>query len=105
MIFRPLTEHPPGPTVDELRARALTSAVALRDRSLDAKLADELRRACRTVMRHQAMKWRNAEAEGETTAPRGNMLDVEAAAVIASRAQNGGAKSSLPAKRAQRRKS
>lgn len=59
MIFRPLTEHPAGPSSEDLRATALQSAILLRDCSFRSQSSEAERRACRTVMRGQALKWRD----------------------------------------------
>lgn len=59
MIFRPLTDHPPPPTAAELSASALRSAIILRDCSFRSQSTCEERRACRTLMRGQAAKWRH----------------------------------------------
>ena len=47
---------------EELRGNALASAVALRDCSLRTETSLAMRRACRTVMREQAIKWRRPAA-------------------------------------------
>jgi hypothetical protein len=59
MIFRPITEHPAGPSSEELRATALQSAILLRDCSFRTQSSEPERRACRTLMRGQALKWRD----------------------------------------------
>lgn len=59
MIFRPLTDHPPTPASEELSASALCSAIILRDCSFRPQSTAEERRACRTLMRGQAAKWRH----------------------------------------------
>jgi hypothetical protein len=59
----PLTAHPPGPGPAELRAAALRSAIVLRDCSFRLRSTEAERRACRTVMRRQAMRWRDPLAE------------------------------------------
>lgn len=58
MIFRPLSDHPPGPTDAQLRETALRSAIILRDCSFRAQSTPPERRACRTLMRRQAAQWR-----------------------------------------------
>jgi hypothetical protein len=58
-----LMEHPPEPGPAELRATALRSAMVLRDCSFRLRSTEAERRACRTVMRRQAMRWRDPLAE------------------------------------------
>jgi hypothetical protein len=43
---------------DDPRKKALSSAVVLRDCSLRPETSFSTRRACRTLMREQAIKWR-----------------------------------------------
>lgn len=43
---------------DEVRATALGSAIVLRDCSLRREMSFTTRRACRDLMRGQAIKWR-----------------------------------------------
>ena len=52
---------------DEVRANALGSAIVLRDCSLRREMSYPTRRACRSLMRTQAIKWRQpvAGAAGE----------------------------------------
>lgn len=59
MIARTLTEHPAGPSADPLRKAALQSAILFRDCSFRTRSSKAEQRACRTLMRGQALKWRN----------------------------------------------
>jgi hypothetical protein len=59
--------HPNEASPDYIRASALASAVVLRDCSLRADLSYPTRRACRTLMRAQAGKWRHPPPAGEGT--------------------------------------
>ena len=54
---------------DNLRDRVLWSAVVLRDCSLRAQTSPATRRACRTVMREQAIKWRRTKVVGDGDSP------------------------------------
>lgn len=47
-----------------IRATALGSAIVLRDCSLRAGMSYPTRRACRTLMRAQAIKWRQLPPGG-----------------------------------------
>jgi hypothetical protein len=58
MIYRPLSEHAPGPSVAQKRKSALQSAIILRDCSFRDQSTGQERRACRTLMRRQAAQWR-----------------------------------------------
>ena len=61
MIFRPLSEPSPVPTLAEIRQVALNAAITLRDCSVRQQSTIEERRACRTLMRGQALRWRHPE--------------------------------------------
>ncbi len=50
--------HPSDYSLQENRERALASAIVLRDCSLRAPSSNPTRRACRILMREQAIKWR-----------------------------------------------
>lgn len=52
--------HTQDGSPEDLRGNALASAVVLRDCSLRTETSTAVRRACRTVMREQAVKWRRA---------------------------------------------
>jgi hypothetical protein len=47
---------------DDPRNKALSSAMVLRDCSLRPQTSHATRRACRTLMREQAIKWRQPPA-------------------------------------------
>ena len=49
---------PDDTSAEALRANALGSAIVLRDCSLRREISFATRRACRTLMRAQAIKWR-----------------------------------------------
>lgn len=51
---------------EEIRGNALASAIMLRDCSLRAQTTNPTRRICRTMMRAQAIKWRQPPAENGT---------------------------------------
>jgi hypothetical protein len=50
--------HPSDFSPDEVRSNALASAIVLRDCSLRVQTSNPTRRACRVLMREQAIKWR-----------------------------------------------
>jgi DNA-binding ferritin-like protein len=54
MKDRPCSDSSPG----DFRGQALASAIVLRDCSLRAEMSHPTRRACRTLMRTQAINWR-----------------------------------------------
>ena len=54
---------------DDLRKKALSSAVVLRDSSLRPQISAATRRACRTLMREQAIKWRHSPGSGDSPSP------------------------------------
>jgi hypothetical protein len=58
MIVRHVHYH----ASDNPRDKALSSAVVLRDCSLRPATSHATRRACRTLMREQAIKWRQPSA-------------------------------------------
>jgi hypothetical protein len=60
MIFRRRNDDSPA----EARNKALDSAIVLRDCSLRPQTSHATRRACRTVMREQAITWRRTPAAG-----------------------------------------
>lgn len=62
MIFRPLAECSPGPTILKLRGAALNAAIVLRDCSFREQSTAMERRACRHLMRERALRWRHPEA-------------------------------------------
>jgi hypothetical protein len=55
---------PDDSSPDEVRANALGSAIVLRDCSLRREMSFPTRRACRTLMRAQAIKWRQLPRGG-----------------------------------------
>ena len=57
MNFQPLDSP-----AEEMRSRALAAAIELRECSLRAHTSHPTQRACRTVMREQAFKWRQPPA-------------------------------------------
>jgi hypothetical protein len=61
MIVRPLSEHV-LPSVEQERAGALRSAKLLRDCSLRKASTREEQRACRTLMREQAIRWKTVQS-------------------------------------------
>jgi hypothetical protein len=65
LILRPLFEHPPGPTPEEIRQRALKAAILLRDCSFRAQATPYERAACRNLMRRQALSWREEEVQND----------------------------------------
>jgi hypothetical protein len=56
--------NPDNSSPEKIRAHALASAVVLRDCSLRATVSSPTRRACRTMMRAQAIKWRRSPPGG-----------------------------------------
>lgn len=58
MRFRAHSLYSPAPTLDDLRAQALASAIALRNCALNVETSPAGRRACRCLMRSQAILWR-----------------------------------------------
>jgi len=52
-----------------LRASALRSAIVLRDCSFRARSGVEERRACRTLMREEAVNWRRSNASPSQRPP------------------------------------
>lgn len=56
---------PDDSSPDEVRANALGSAIVLRDCSLRREMSFPTRRACRTLMRAQAIKWRRPSRSGD----------------------------------------
>jgi hypothetical protein len=59
MKYRDLDDCSPA----EMRANALGSAIMLRDWSLRTEMSRSTRRACRTLMRGQAIKWRQPPSD------------------------------------------
>jgi hypothetical protein len=56
------TAHPPASVLEKQRTTALRSAIVFRDCSFRKRSTDAERRACRTLMRDQAVKWRRPGA-------------------------------------------
>ena len=54
----------PGPAVAERCSLSLATAIVLRDCSLRKQSSPGERRACRTLMRQGAMKWRHGVSVG-----------------------------------------
>ena len=52
---------------EDFRDKALSAAVVLRDCSLQPTISPATRRACRTLMREQAGKWRQLLSAGPGT--------------------------------------
>ena len=70
MMLRAPTEHPAGAARELLRARALRSAIILRDCSFRIQSTGLQRRACRTLMRRQAAEGRQPRDGGWSDYPR-----------------------------------
>lgn len=51
-------DTPRGSTIDDLRAQALGLAIVLRNCALRVETSAAGRRACRFLMRRQAIQWR-----------------------------------------------
>ena len=60
MIFRSFLGHPLGASPKGMRAESLAAAIVLRNCAVNVRTSDAGRRACRTLMREQAMQWRDA---------------------------------------------
>jgi hypothetical protein len=60
MIIRSFLGHPVSPTPKGLRAESLAAAIVLRNCATSARTSNAGRRACRTLMREQALQWRDA---------------------------------------------
>jgi hypothetical protein len=64
-----MKDHPSsGPSSESSQTKALASAIVLRNCSLQEEVSALVRRAYRTQMRTQAIKWR--QAPGSPTLPR-----------------------------------
>lgn len=58
MITHSITDPSSDPASPQARSLALTAAVTLRDCSFRLQSSDLERKACRTLMREQALHWR-----------------------------------------------
>jgi hypothetical protein len=73
--YRAMKDHDPGrlPS-DHGRANVLASAIVLRVCSLRADVSFPVRRACRTQMRAQAIKWRQIPGNRPTSSAGGDFF-------------------------------
>lgn len=62
MKFFPVLSHPSSHALEDLRAQALGLAIVLRNCALCVDTSAAGRRACRFLMRRQAIQWRTPVA-------------------------------------------
>lgn len=65
--YRRMKDHPAGESCSAVQTKALASAILLRNCSLRGDASVPVRRAYRTQMRTQAIKWRRAPGPTATS--------------------------------------